>query len=95
MTTLPSGERIVTAIRAHETIGMVDTLGAGAVAPSAAFAKLDGPRTDAGDSATFTLDRFGSPVVVRDAFGNETVLTKANATFPALVPKFGTRTAGS
>jgi RHS repeat-associated protein len=47
--------------------------------------KYDGPRTDVGDTTIFWLDRFGEPAHIRDAVGNETVLTRADPNYPALV----------
>jgi RHS repeat-associated protein len=47
--------------------------------------KYDGPRTDVGDTTIFWLDRFGAPAHIRDAIGNETVLTRADPNYPALV----------
>ncbi|HEV7706484.1 MAG TPA: RHS repeat-associated core domain-containing protein [Gemmatimonadaceae bacterium] len=56
-----------------------------AVPHQSAYTKYDGPRTDVGDSTLFWLDRFGEPNKIRDAIGNETVLTRADPTYPALV----------
>jgi RHS repeat-associated protein len=52
-----------------------------------AYALLDGPRTDTLDHARFWLDRFGAPRRIRNALGHETVLTRRNATYPALVTR--------
>ncbi len=66
----------------QETKGLSGT---SAVVVQEAFTRLDGPRTDVGDTTRFWLDRFAAPSRIRDANGNESVLTRANSTFPALV----------
>jgi len=73
---------IVSTLRAFESQGIgaaVDTAFAGTV--------FDGPRTDAGDTTRFWLDRYGSPRRVRNALGYETVLTRTDTLWPALVTK--------
>src|SRR5690606_39260648 len=49
----------------------------------------DGPRPDSDvlDHTRFWLDRFGAPWKIRDALGNETVLQRGSATYPALVTR--------
>jgi RHS repeat-associated protein len=81
-TNLDGGVTIVTNLVPQETKGLAGTPG---VAPIDAFTKLDGPRTDIGDTTLFWLDRFGAPSKIRDAIGNETVITRADTNFPSLV----------
>lgn len=78
---LDGGQTIVTSFTPQETRGLN-----GATAPpvAAAYTKLDGPRTDVGDSTLFWLDRFGAPVKIRDALGNETRIARGDARWPAL-----------
>lgn len=74
-------------ITAAETRGVAGT----AAAPLAqATTVIDGLRTDVGDTTVFEVNRWGAPVRVRNALGDETMLTRGNGTFPALV----TRTRG-
>jgi len=56
----------------------------GGVALENVYTKVDGPRTDVGDSTLFWLDTFGEPRRIRDALGNETVIERTNSTWPAL-----------
>jgi RHS repeat-associated protein len=56
-----------------------------AVTHQSAFTKYDGPRTDVGDTTLFWLNRFGAPTKIRDAIGNETILSRADPNYPALV----------
>ena len=65
--------------------------GAAPPSPNSAYTKFDGPRTDVGDSTLFWLDRFGEPSKVMDAYGNETILTRADTNgFLALVTRVRT-----
>ena len=81
---MDGGVTIVTSLVPQEIIGLSGTI---AVAPINAFTKLDGPRTDVGDTTLFWLDRFGSPTKTRNALGNETVLMRAEPHFPGLVTR--------
>ena len=49
-----------------------------------AYTILDGPRTD-GDTTAIFVNRWGAPDSVVNALGQRTLLSRANATFPALV----------
>jgi RHS repeat-associated protein len=54
--------------------------------PDSTYTLLDGPRTDVTDHTRFyVVHRFGAPWKIRDALGNQTTITRANATYPALV----------
>ncbi|MGH7719357.1 MAG: RHS repeat-associated core domain-containing protein [Gemmatimonadaceae bacterium] len=77
---------LVTRFRALESRGLAGS-GVLPTAPDTALAYtlLDGPRADVGDSTRFWLDRFGSPRRVVNALGQETVLTRGDTRFPALV----------
>src|SRR5205814_9800663 len=55
-----------------------------AVDTALAYTLLDGARIDAGDSTRFWLDRYGAPRRIVNALGQETVIKRENATFPAL-----------
>ncbi len=46
---------------------------------------IDGFRTDVADTTAYLVNRWGAPIRVRNALGDETQLTRANGTFPALV----------
>jgi len=60
-----------------------------ALTPDSAYSIINGPRFDTTITRIW-LDQYGSPIRVRDAIGNETLLTKANAAFPALVTRMKT-----
>jgi RHS repeat-associated protein len=79
---LDAGATIVTTFAPQEIKGLA---GSAAIAPASALTKLDGPRTDVGDTTLLWLNRFGAPTKVRDAVGNETVLARADVNFPAAV----------
>jgi RHS repeat-associated protein len=72
-------------LRSLEGLGL-----ATAVDTARAYALIDGPRTDVGDSTRLWLDRWGAPRRIVDALEQETVLTRGDERYPALV----TRTAG-
>jgi RHS repeat-associated protein len=44
----------------------------------------DGPRTDVGDTTSIWVDRWGTPVTIRNALGQTTTLAHGDARFPAL-----------
>jgi RHS repeat-associated protein len=73
---------IVLQIRPLESLGFGT-----AVDTAQAYARLDGPRVDVLDTTAFWLDRFGQPRRIVNALGFETVLTRGNGTYPALVTK--------
>jgi RHS repeat-associated protein len=78
-TDLGGGDSIVSYFQPFETRGLevaVDT--------AHAYAWLDGPRTDVGDSTRFWLDRYGAPVRIVDALGNETTIERDDSRFPGL-----------
>jgi RHS repeat-associated protein len=58
-----------------------------AVDTALAYTRWDGERIDVGDSTLLWLDRFGAPRRIVNALGYETLLTRAESTFPALVTK--------
>jgi RHS repeat-associated protein len=74
----------VTAFVPAETRGLAGTA---ALPSELATTRLDGPRTDVGDTTSFWLDRFGAPRRTRNALGDETVLTRSNSTYSALVTR--------
>jgi RHS repeat-associated protein len=79
-------DSIVTRLRAVESLGLaVD--GVGALDTARAYALMDGPRTDVGDSSRIWLDRWGAPRRIVDAVGRETVLARGNGGFPSLVTR--------
>ena len=65
-----------------ETRGIV-----GSMAPplDRASTVIDGFRTDVADTMAYLVNKWGAPTRVRNALGDETQLTRANGTFPALV----------
>ncbi|HSU13608.1 RHS repeat-associated core domain-containing protein [Longimicrobium sp.] len=77
---LAPGDSIRLGFRAAESQGI-----AGPVAQSVVYTRLDGPRTDVGDTTKFVLDRWGAPVRVVDAMGNATQIRRENPALPALV----------
>ncbi len=73
---------IVQRIRPLESFGL-----ATAVDTAVATTRLDGPRVDVVDTTAFWLDRFGEPRRIRNALGHETILTRGDARWPALVTR--------
>lgn len=71
---------IVTHYRPQESQGMP---GASAVALSALYTRLDGPRSIP-DTTVFRLDQYGAPVTVIDALGDSTVVRREDPRFAAL-----------
>jgi RHS repeat-associated protein len=59
--------------------------GSSAVDSSKAYTRLDGPRTDVGDTAVFRLNRYGAPRAITDALGNVTHLYRGDSRWPGLV----------
>lgn len=79
---------IVMQLRALESLGLGNREGTGqAVHTTEAFTLLDGPRNDVPDHTRVWLDRWGSPRRIRDALGHETLLTREDSRFPALVTR--------
>jgi RHS repeat-associated protein len=81
------GDSIVTRLRALESVGLATDSGGGAVDTARAYALLDGPRTDVGDSTRLWLDRWGAPRRIVNALRDTTVLTRGNPAYPALVTR--------
>lgn len=52
-----------------------------------AYTRVDGPRTDVGDTTRFYPDRWGAPMKIRNALGGETLLQRTDGRFPALVTR--------
>jgi RHS repeat-associated protein len=74
---------IVTRLRPIESVGFP-----GSAAPDTAdaYALIDGPRTDVGDTAQFWMERFGARRI-RNALGAETNIRREKASLPALVTR--------
>ena len=77
-----TGANIVQRFRAAEGAGV-----GASVAVAEAYTRLDGPRTDVGDTTLVWVDRWGAPTRIRDALGNETSLQRGDAAFPARVTR--------
>lgn len=75
---------VVVGFAPQETRGIA---GQSAVALENANTVFDGPRSDVPDSTTFWLDRFGEPMRIRNALGDETSVSRDDVRFPALVTK--------
>jgi YD repeat-containing protein len=69
------------------TRGLADAAGGGAVDTALAFSLINGPRTDVTDNSRLWLDRWGAPRRIRNAEERETVLTRGDPRFPALVTR--------
>ena len=78
---------IVTRLRALESQGLWTTPAGDVVDTALAYALLDGPRTDVGDSTRLWLDRYGAPRRIVNALGGETGLSRTDARWPALVTR--------
>jgi RHS repeat-associated protein len=72
---------LTTLLTAQQSVGYHVALN-----PDSAYSIVNGPRFDTTITRIW-LDQFGSPVRVRNALGNETLLTKGNSAFPALVTR--------
>ncbi|MGI8496134.1 MAG: RHS repeat-associated core domain-containing protein [Gemmatimonadaceae bacterium] len=77
---------IVTQFQPAESKGLANGAQS-AVDTASAFTRIDGPRTDVGDTTQIWIDVFGSPRRIVDALGRETQLWRADARWPALVSK--------
>ncbi|HEV7595471.1 MAG TPA: RHS repeat-associated core domain-containing protein [Gemmatimonadaceae bacterium] len=78
------GDSIYTTLRPKESTGMATSAGTGAVDTVLAYTRIDGPRSDVADTTLFWLDRFGSPVRIRNAVGAMTSVTRGDSRFPVL-----------
>ncbi|MEP7086956.1 MAG: RHS repeat-associated core domain-containing protein [Gemmatimonadota bacterium] len=78
-----TGAPIVTNFRPYESVGWAPS----SVDTALTYGLIDGPRTDVGDTTLFWLDQFQEPRRIRNALGQETSLSRANATYPALVTR--------
>jgi RHS repeat-associated protein len=77
-------DSLVTRFRPAETQALADS---SAVGTGRVYTKLDGPRSDVGDTTAFHLDRWGAPVRIRNALGHETRLARGDPQWPALVTR--------
>lgn len=76
----------VTIFRPWDEQGLaIGTSGQTAVDTALAYTKIDGPRTDAADTAEFWVDRWGAPTKIVNPLGGITTVVRGNATVPALV----------
>jgi RHS repeat-associated protein len=96
MHTPGSGENISQDIRPVEGLGLAAADGSGALPRDSAYALLDGPRpdSDARDHTRLWLNRWGAPVRIVDAVERETLLTRGDPRFPALVTRMDGPLAG-
>lgn len=79
---------IIQRSRPFESLGLPGSGTPNAVDTAAVYTSHYGPRVDGiGDTTAFWLDVFGAPRRIVNALGLETVLTRGNGTFPALVTK--------
>jgi RHS repeat-associated protein len=81
---ISASDSIYTVIRPKESVGIANAVGAGATDTALAYTRIDGPRSDVGDTTLFWLDRFGSPLRIRDAVGRVTSIVKGDSRFPAV-----------
>ena len=84
---LAGGDSIVMRVRSIESLGLAAADGTGAVDTARAYVRIDGPRTDVGDTTLVWVDRWGAPRKVRDPLGAVTLAWKADARFPAVVTR--------
>jgi RHS repeat-associated protein len=84
---LENGDSIIMRVLPQATRGLADAAGAGALDTALVFSLIDGPRTDVVDHTRLWLDRWGAPRRIRNAEGRETVLTRGDPRFPALVTR--------
>lgn len=89
MHTPGSGENIPQTIRPIEGLGLAAADGSGALPRDSAYALLDGPRPDSDvrDHTRRLLNRWGAPVRIVDAVNRETLRTRGDPQFPALVTR--------
>src|SRR5690348_940209 len=76
---LAAGTNAVTTFTPVETRGLQGTA---PVTLDQSYAKVDGPRTDVGDTTLFWFTALGAPNHIRDALGDETIITYGSAVFP-------------
>ena len=81
---LAAGSNAVTGFTPLETRGLQGTA---ALTLGAANTKVDGPRTDVGDTTEFWLTALGAPNRIRDALGDETLIAYDSAIFPGLAAR--------
>ncbi|MGH7427379.1 MAG: hypothetical protein ACREJ4_03315, partial [Candidatus Methylomirabilaceae bacterium] len=62
----------------------VGPTGQTAVDTALIYTKVDGPRTNVGDTAVFRVDRWGAPTRITDPLGRVTTVARGNALVPAL-----------
>ncbi len=76
------GSDLVTTITPSVSQGIRPT---SAVDTAVVATRIDGPRTDVGDTTVIRVTPFGAPRRITDALGHITRLDHSNVTFPALV----------
>jgi RHS repeat-associated protein len=85
---LANGDSIINTFEAVEDKGFAQS-----VPLAQAYTALDGPRTDVEDRTLLWTDYRGAVRRVRDAMGGETLLTRGDPSFPALVTEVRTSNA--
>ncbi|HEU4882477.1 MAG TPA: hypothetical protein VFT45_09540, partial [Longimicrobium sp.] len=80
-----TGDSIISVFEAVEDKGFTTS-----VPLALTYTALEGPRTDVSDRTLLWLDGRGAPRRVRDPLGGETVLTRGDSRFPALVTEVRT-----
>jgi RHS repeat-associated protein len=75
---------ITTNFRSAETRSVYSTTDLPTI-PQNVYTQLDGPRTDVEDTTNILINRWGAPDSVTNTLGQKTRISRANATFPALV----------
>ncbi|HEX6808559.1 MAG TPA: RHS repeat-associated core domain-containing protein [Gemmatimonadaceae bacterium] len=81
---LAAGSNAITTFTPVETRGLQGTA---PVSLDQSNAKVDGPRTDVGDTTLFWFTALGAPNRIRDALGNETSITYGSTTFPGVATR--------
>jgi RHS repeat-associated protein len=74
----------VTTIQALESRSFVLAV---ALTPAQAYTRVDGPRTDVGDSSLFWLSGYGSARRVRNALGHETLVEYGDPNWPGIATR--------
>jgi RHS repeat-associated protein len=80
-----SNPNVTTTVTAAEALGRLGGGLPSSVDTASVYTLIDGPRTDVVDTTRIWIDRFGAPRKVHNALGKETLITRANSAFPALV----------
>lgn len=85
LNTSATGDSVVVRFRAQESQGLLST--GGSVDMARLYTRLDGARTDVGDTTLFVIDRWGGPSSITNAAGQVTTISRNDGRWPGHITR--------